>query len=542
MFVTTAKRKSPRGAITVVRLVHSYREAGKSKMKILKVIGQSRDSADIEYFRKVGEALKQELEIGIKSNPIPPPVQVNLNSLEGSSIINDGVHDILGHIYEYLGFEKLILGARNSIGWNQILRYLIFMRFLEPSSKLRSISLILNRFQQGISHDQVLRLMDHLSNKELLIKRHLTEKMIKVTKGLDILLFDVTTLYFESEKDSDLKKFGYSKDGKSKEVQVVLGLLTDSEGLPITYEVFPGNTSEAKTFIKCIQGLREEYKLKRIRVTADRAMFSDNNLSYFESKEGVKEGISEYIVACPLKKLSKSVKEKILDKSNYSRVDAGMSTYEFKHEGRRVVVFYSPKRACHQKYQREFILDKMKKLINREGKISNNKLSGNRGMKRYLEKCKGFTKIKKAAILEDEKWDGIFGICTNIKDISAKELYSSYKKLWKIEESFRINKHTLKMRPIYHRLTRRIKAHFLICFLSYTILRYIQIFLKSKNPDCDYGAQRFIDILSNIEKWIVQDKKTRKIYVIPKKISDEGTLIYKAFKIKRNEKPYQMIS
>ena len=139
--------------------------------------------------------------------------------------------------------------------------------------------------------------------------------------------------------------------------------------------------------------------------------------------------------------------------------------------------FYSSKRACYQKYQREFILDKIKKLTDREGKISNNKLSGNRGMKRYLEKCKGFTKIKKGAILEDEKWDGIFGICTNIKDISAKELYSSYKKLWKIEESFRINKHTLKMRPIYHRLTRRIKAHFLICFfILYNTQIYSNIF------------------------------------------------------------------
>ena len=126
-------------------------------------------------------------------------------------------------------------------------------------------------------------------------------------------------------------------------------------------------------------------------------------------------------------------------REDYSRIDAGMSTYEFKHEGRRVVVFYSSKRACYQKHQREFILDKIKKLTDREGKVSNNKLSSNKGMKRYLERCKGFTKIKKDAILEDEKWDGIFGICTNIKDISAKELYSSYKKLWKIEESFRIN-------------------------------------------------------------------------------------------------------
>ena len=540
MFVTTAKRKSPKGAITVVRLVHGYREAGKSKMKIIKTIGQSRDLEEIEYFRKIGKNLIEELKTGIRQNSVPPPPSVNLSALKGKSSINDGIEDILGHVYIYLGFDKIVLGYRKNTEWNQILKYCIFMRFLEPASKLRSIRLILNRFQKEISHDQVLKMMDHLSEKEDEIKRGLTSKMIEVTEGLDILLFDVTTLYFESTKSSDLRKFGFSKDGKSKEVQVVLALLTDSNGLPITYEVFPGNTSETKTFISSIEKIKESYGIKKVRVTADRAMFSDKNLSYFESKGSLKDGFSEYIVACPLRKLSKRQKEKILDKSNYTVMSTGMRFYEFNHEGRRVVVVYSTKRAFHQKHQREVLLDRIKKLENADGKIPNDKLSGNRGIKRYLRKSKEFTKLNKNAVLEDERWDGIFGVCTNISSLDPSQLFSSYKRLWKIEESFRINKHTLKMRPIYHRLTERIKAHLLICFLCYTILRYIEIFLRSK--DCNYGSQKIIDILSEIESWILKDIKKQKMYIIPKEISEDGALIYKAFGVKRNEKPYRLTS
>ena len=465
---------------------------------------------------------------------------MNLSALKGKSSINDGIEDILGHVYIYLGFDKIVLGYRKNTEWNQILKYCIFMRFLEPASKLRSIRFILNRFQKEISHDQVLKMMDHLSEKADEIKRGLTSKMIEVTEDLDILLFDVTTLYFESTKSSDLRKFGFSKDGKSKEVQVVLALLTDSNGLPITYEVFPGNTSETKTFISSIEKIKESYGIKKVRVTADRAMFSDKNLSYFESKGSLKDGFSEYIVACPLRKLSKRQKEKILDKSNYTVMSTGMRFYEFNHEGRRVVVVYSTKRAFYQKHQREVLLDRIKKLENADGKIPNDKLSGNRGIKRYLRKSKEFTKLNKNAVLEDERWDGIFGVCTNISSLDPSQLFSSYKRLWKIEESFRINKHTLKMRPIYHRLTERIKAHLLICFLCYTILRYIEIFLRSK--DCNYGSQKIIDILSEIESWILKDIKKQKMYIIPKEISEDGALIYKAFGVKRNEKPYRLTS
>ena len=538
MYITTPKRK---GGITVVRLVHGFRKDGKVKTKIIKTIGQSRDPDEIEYLKKLAVKEKMEWDTGIKQKPVVPDESIRLSCLRGEAVINDGVPDVLGCIYKRLAFKDIISGTRKDKLWNKLLKYCLFIRFLEPASKLRSVQLIQNRFQKLFSHDQVLRMMDHLSKNEEKIKDHIFRVVMEKSQSLELVLFDVTTLYFENVTESDLKQFGFSKDNKFNEVQVVLALLTDGQGLPLTYEVFPGNTAETKTLISCLEKLSDKYHIKRVRLTADRALFSKKNLSYFEEKdENQEDRRYEYIIACPLRKLSEKQKQKILDRSHYKRIDEVRSFFEFSHEGRKYVAGYSAKRAEHDRYKRERILEKARKLENKEGKIPTNKLSGYKGISKYVQRSKGFVRIREKAVLEDAKWDGIFGVCTNIKILGAKELFSSYKKLWKIEESFRINKHTLKMRPIYHQLSRRIKAHIMMCFLTYTLLRYGELFLKSKG--LSYGPQEFIDILSGIEKWVAKDIKTGRWYVIPRRISMHGSRIYKAFGIEYCRAPYRLIT
>ena len=129
MFVTNAKRKSPRGKITVVRLVHGYRENGKLKMKIIKTIGQSRDLEEIEYFRKIGKSLIKELKTGIRQKSIPPPPSVNLSALKGKLAINEGVEDVLGHVYKYLEFDKIVLGYRKKRRMESDFKVLYFHAF-----------------------------------------------------------------------------------------------------------------------------------------------------------------------------------------------------------------------------------------------------------------------------------------------------------------------------------------------------------------------------------------------------------------------------
>ena len=536
MYVTTPKRKN---GSTAVRLVHGFRKDGKVKIKIIKTLGQSKDPEAIAHLKQAAFRLKAELQTGVRPSPLEPPENIPLSSLRGQRAVNDGVQDILGSIYKRLGFDNLISGSRKDPLWNRILKYCVFIRFLEPASKLRSVQLIQDRFQELFSHDQVLRMMDHLSKKEKAIKGHLLKTVMEKSQSLELLLFDVTTLYFENITETDLKAFGFSKDGKFKEVQVVLALLTDSQGLPLTYEVFAGNTAETKTLIHCFKQLRGKYNLRKFRLTADRALFSSENLSYFESREVEKEGLSEYIVACPLKKLPVLQKRKVLDKSHYIWVNESFCFFEFFYQKRRFVACYSKKAAQRDQRQREKLLEKARKMADKEGKIPIERLSRNKGVNRYLEKRKGFVRIKREAVSEEERWDGIFGVCTNIKGIGGQELFSSYKRLWKIEESFRINKHTLRMRPIYHQLSRRIKAHVLICFLTYTAFRYGELFLRERG--LYYSPGELIDILSGIEKWVTKDLRTGRQYVIPKKLSKEERRIYKVFGIERKNSPYRIL-
>ncbi len=531
MYITTPKRK---GGITVVRLMHGYRENGKLKQKVVKTIGQSRDPARIEYMKNAAKEMKRSIESGEKQNiNFHAPIAMNLYNLKGKVSVNNGVPDILGSVYDRLGFDKIISDTRKDKEWNEILKYCVFSRLLEPSSKLRSIEVILDQFEKKISHDQVLKMMDHLSKREEKIKTYLSKKMIEESKTLDLMLFDVTTLYFENINVTDLKNFGFSKDSKFKEVQVVLALLTDSEGLPITYEVFPGNTAETKTFIHCMEDLKKKYKLNKIRVTADKAMFSKKNFSYFEDKEIHGNSSMEYIISCPLKKIAKKLQEEVLNLDNYTLIDEDRSAFEFLNDGRRVVAIHSRKRAELDRHRREKLLDMIKKLEGKNGEIAVEKLTRNRGVSRFLKKSKESVTVNKEAVIEDAQWDGIAGLCTNIKNASPRDLMYSYKRLWKIEESFRINKHTLKMRPIFHRLSKRIKSHIMICFLSYIILRYTEIFLKSRR--FSFGPRSFLNTLSDIKTLIVQESKSKKQYAIPEEMSEEGQKIYKAFGVKRNE-------
>ena len=195
MYITTPKRK---GGITVVRLVHGFRKDGKVKTKIIKTIGQSRDPDEIEYLKKLALKEKMEWDTGIKQKPVVPDESIRLSCLRGEAVINDGVPDVLGCIYKRLAFNNIISGTRKDKLWNKLLKYCLFIRFLEPASKLRSVQLIQNRFQKLFSHDQILRMMDHLSKNEEKIKDHIFRVVMEKSQSLELILFDVTTLYFKN--------------------------------------------------------------------------------------------------------------------------------------------------------------------------------------------------------------------------------------------------------------------------------------------------------------------------------------------------------
>ena len=535
MFITSPKRKN---GSTVIRLVECFRKEGKVKARIVKTIGQSKDKQVIEYYKKVARKLLDDHKKGIvELSKNSGKISIDLARFLGDGRYNNGFEDIFGSSYSVLGFEGLIRGGKKNKQFNQILKDLVLMRIFDPCSKLRSCRLLSQYFNKELSHKRVLTAMDYISKEEEVLKKRITKSVLKGRKDLDVLLFDVTTLYFESIRETDLQGFGYSKDGKFNEVQVVLAVLSTSGGLPVSYEIFPGNMSETKTFKEVLSRAIKEYGVRKFRVLADRGMFSEDNFSFFEDFKA--EGLSlEYVVSCPLRKLPKLIKQKILDLRNYKKGEDGSYYYEFVYKGRCHVVAYSLERRARDYKKRQRVLDKLQALF-QKGEIPANRIVKSSGAYRYVSKVRGQVSVNYKQIQEDARWDGLYGLCSNIKTSSPMKLMALYRCLWRIEELFRINKHTLRMRPIFHRIPNRIRAHIVICFLAYVVLRQTEMILQKAGVY--FSPQSLIDTLKEVESYIIKDKirkKEREIYCVPNKLSLEAKRIYQIFKKSFPQKPY----
>lgn len=536
MYPTSPKRK---GGATVVRLVESYRKNGKVKTRVVKTIGQSKDPKTIERYKQIAEQIAAEHKQGLSSlSAQPVKLPIDLTDFIGKERINTGFEDIFGAVWRQLGFESLIKTGRDSRALNQHLRSLVLARLFSPSSKLRSCRLLEEHFKRPLSHRQALYLMDHLSKNEEETRAEMSRSVLKGRSCLDLLLFDVTTLHFESVNQTELQDFGYSKDGKFNEVQVVLAVLADQEGLPVSYEVFPGNTGESGTLRAVLASAAKRLGARRIRVVADKGLFSDRNLSFLEDL-GREQGIkAEYVVSYPLRKLPLEWKKKIWDRGNY-KAKAGGSFYEFEHNGRRVSVGFNEARRAFDEAKRRKMLDRLR-AMEKNGEIPSSALVRNSGDRKYTEKVLGKTRISWEKAEREARFDGLYGVCSNIKKDPPEKLLEMYRSLWKIEELFRINKHSLRMRPIYHRKPRRIRAHLIICFLAYTVLRRTELALKKRG--LFFSPEELSDILKRTESFILSDKikKPGAVYCVPKALSKEAKRIYAVFGKKYPQQPYRL--
>ena len=369
--------------------------------------------------------------------------------------------------------------------------------------------------------------MDKLIHKENEVKANIFEATQKVShdKIINMIFFDVTTLYFESQKSNELKDFGYSKDGKKGEVQVVLALATNENGLPLGYHLFPGNTAEVKTLLQSLSAWKKIVPIKNVRIIADRSMMSEDNLTQIEQSN------NHYVIAAKLKSFPENLKSEIL-KINESKSSESI-IQEFKYKNRRVIVEYSPKRALKDKADRERLIQKIKTRIGL--KTTTKKLITNNGYLKYMNEEKtGFVFFNEKKIKEEELWDGLHGIITNDFESKPEHLLGQYKRLWVIEESFRINKHSLSMRPIYHYKPKRIEAHILICYIAFSLYRTLQLKLKVNNNSM--SLEKIREELSHVQSSILINPKTGEIYKLPSSLSPEVKAIYTILKIRRSNK------
>lgn len=462
-----------------------------------------------------------------KIEDILPPSQVLLDDVEEEKRIIEGVDEVGTELYKDLGFENLLKFKRH----NAILKELVLTRMVEHQSKHKLQKILHKKFDKEIDLDAIYRTMDSLHS----VIDNMKLKVFNATKKLmpeqvSLLFFDVTTLYFESTQTSedDIRKFGYSKDHRFNTTQVILAMATNLDGLPVGYELFEGNKAEVKTLVESIEKWQKTLQIEDVCFVGDRAMFSEANLKLLEEKN------YKYVVAAKLRSLKRNIQEEILNQENYviQQFDKEIGWVgEFDLMGRRLIASYKTKRAINDAKSRMQIIDKINKALNKTKDAG--KLITNNGVKKYTKALsKSEVILDEDKIAQDAMWDGLHGVVTNMHDRSATEILSHYSRLWVIEEAFRINKHNLQIRPIYHYKRERIESHIALCYMSFAILRHLQykVALTQK-----ISVDDMIEELLGVQASIHVHKKTKDRYRLPGAFSQTARKIYKALGLQRSQ-------
>jgi len=544
----------------------------------------------LEKYNKTSADNKEGLKKDIndqENNINREDYDVNLLDMIEEDRVIKGVHDIYGKLYDELGFNNVLYNPARNVASNNVLKEIVLARVANPDSKRGSVFNLEENFGIKLDLKAVYRMMDKIDDKQIL---KLNKLVYNQTKSLfkdkiDIVYFDATTLYFESftedAGDDAIKKNGYSKDGKFNQPQVVLALMVTKQGLPVGYKAFSGDTFDGHTIVPALKEVQEHFNIDKVVFVADSGMFNKNNLYEFDKihnpflyrytnytwgtiapkiftlksyqhqlKVFTKSNIT-YIVGARIKSMSKDITKQILDMDNYKALDDNTKVATFDYQGKKLLVTHSLQRAKKDKHDREKGIKKLKLRLEKNSSVKS-QLS-NQGYNKYLQlektnqdkkddkkksSCDILIKLNEQKIEEDSVWDGLKGIVTNNIELSNEELIHQYSNLWQVEESFKITKHDLKIRPIYHWKPSRVKAHLAISFMAYTLVRHLEYRVRLQY--IKLSPEKIRKILLSIQATIFYNTKTNKKYGIPSKISQDAKKIYKLMEVPMKTSAYKL--
>jgi transposase len=359
-------------------------------------------------------------------------------------------YELLSRCYDKLGFTQYP---------DPLIKDLVIGRLYHPASKRELHEYI---YESLGRHYALRTIYRHLKQSlKAGIKERFQEALITfVRQGLGdtlrLVFYDVTTLYFDSQVKTALKDFGFSKDHRSTDTQIVIGLVVNKQGFPLYFDVFSGETFEGNTFVNVVENIQKLLQTPDLIVVADAAMLSQNNIEQLVAKE------IGFIVGARLANLPINLINRIhlqLDKQDENLA-------EFTYHDQRLICKYSEKRATKDRADRNRQIEKAKTIIDSPTSIT--------GRYRFLKKDKDLKYLINTELIgKTEKLEGIKGYITNT-NLDTQTIIDRYHDLWHIENSFRITKSDLEARPIFHRLDETIKAHLVLVFAGLAISKYIE--------------------------------------------------------------------
>lgn len=508
MFIKTTKS----GKYEYAQLVESYRENGATRHRVMLNLGRLDQIRNNPSFQRMARKLAELSHL--------PTADNHIEEIEEAEIFNYG-YQAYRRLWEKFSLPTLLADAAGKAQFDldQACFLMAIQHLLDPRSKLGTYERQLRYFKlPQVELHHLYRALDILEQS----KETLEEALFNVNRNLfnmrvDVVFFDVTTFHFESVRQDSLKDFGFSKDGKFKEVQVVFGLLIDQTGRPVGYELFPGHTFDGHTLELALESLEKRFGIHRVIIVADRGINSKFNLKRIRDK-----GYG-YIVASRLKKMSEKTLELAFDPAGYHELSAASEpTFRFKSldyvnrfkvENKmhtlpeKLIVTYSATRAQKDKADRERLIKKAKLLLEDKARI---KAQAKRGGKKYLQEVRTSSPdwvLDDAAISKDARFDGYYALQTSEENLNPQEVLELYHGLWKIEESFRVMKSTLEVRPVFHWTEPRIKGHFVLCFLAFLMERTLEFKLSEAGiPSSPEQIREALNSLNFIEV-TVQEKK-----------------------------------
>lgn len=561
-------KKSMSNGKPYLSFVQGYRQNGKVKQKTVEKLGYLEDlekeySDPIAHFKQVAkersksEVPQKTLELNLLAKL---PDQAALRKNLGYTVPKS-VYSLLG-LREYFQNKQRHLNVDYNL--NSIFSLLIFNRFLFPSSKKNAFETKDSFFESfDFSLADIYRALDYFAVYSNEIQRHLHDRVCKLL-GRDNQLgyYDVTNYYFEIPyededeyaEDGNMIKKGQKKRGPSKEHRkdpiIQMGLLMDSNGIPMAFNTFSGGESEKLSLLPTIRRVKKDFALERVIVVADRGLNTSDNTAFLSGKNhDDMAGNDGYVYGQSVLGADKQFKEWVLNQEDYliDKEDKDGNTVFFKHKSRiyakkiqlkgtdgkraqkmeiyqKQMVYYSEKYAKKQKKDRDKAIAKAKELIANPGKYTRATSIGAAGYVNNIKFSKETGEIpdglvlslNEARIQEEEKYDGYYSIVTSEKHLSDTEIRDIYKGLWEIEESFKIIKSEFKARPVYVKKDEHVEAHFLVCFVALVIMRVLEQMVEKKHTvkqirnslisySCSYLEQNYYlfdyrdDVIKSIE-------------------------------------------
>lgn len=508
------------------------KDTGKPKAKTVQSLGyldvlKEKYDDPIAHFKEVVRRMTEEenterkLTLSIHMDEKLSPGTDNRKNFGYAAILK---------IYHELGLDTFFKNKSRhenfAYNTNSIMIMLVVTRLLSPGSKKKAFMEKDRYFERfNFSLADVYRSLSHFSKIATEFQRYLnTQISTQYGRNTKTIYYDVTNFYFEIDKADEFRKLGLSKE-KRRDPIVQMGLAMDADGIPLHYELFPGNTVDKETFRPVIGEVRRNYDTGRIIVVADMGIITGDNIFYLQGKEKGKN-FNGYVFSFSVRGGTDAFKKFVLSDEGYVGKDGkpAHKDTDFKIKSRVIardtnvtlpsgkkvkktvyekqVVFWGRKYALKAQAEREEVLKKAHDLVGNPQKYTK---ATSYGAAKYVKNLKfdaktgEILKVKEqpvfdsAKVAEEEKYDGYYAIVTSELDMSDAEVIETYRGLWQIEETFRITKGVLETRPVYVSLTDHINAHFLTCFIALTIIRIIQ-----KKTGKLYSAERIVECLNKI--------------------------------------------